>query len=217
MIGNITAAEPQKKHANRVSISVDGAYLGSVEDIVWVQSRLKVGNELTEDAWLAMQGRQEEQVILNRALDRLAARARGTQELRRFLLDKGHDGQAVDRVLEKLTEMGYLDDTAFAGMLVRDRVNLKGAGRRAIADELRRVGVGDEAAQQALQEYDPDAEMEAARSHGQKALRLAARQEDPRKRRAKVYASLARKGFGSDIIQRVLRELLEGEPEDTTG
>ena len=215
MFGRITAAQAQTKHPNRISISVDGEYLGSVEDIVWVQSGLKVGSDLTEEAWQAMQGRQEEQAAMNRALKHLASRARGVQEMRKHLLAKGHEEQTVERVLARLCELGYLDDSAYAGMLVRDRVNLKGAGRRVIAQELRRAGIDGETAQQALSQYDDQDEKEAARAQAQKALRSAAREPDERKRRAKVYANLARRGFSHEIIQSVLNEVLSVAPDET--
>lgn len=214
MYARITAAQPQKRRPNRIDISADGVFLGSVEDIVWVQSGLKIGDELTEEVWQAMQGRQEEQIAMNRALDNLAARARGKEELRKFLLGKGHDADAVERVLAKLAGLGYLDDSIFAGMLVRDRVNLKGAGRRAIAAELRRVGIDEETAQRALEEYDPQEEEAAAQAQALKALRATTRETDPRKRRAKVYASLARRGFSHEIIQSVVNRLLDAEPEE---
>ena len=84
------------------------------------------------------------------------------------------------------------------------------AGRQAIARELKAQGVSPEEAAEALAKYGEEDELQAALKQAEKALRQASREADPKKRRAKVYASLARRGFGGDVITRALRAL-EGQ------
>ena len=70
-----------------------------------------------------------------------------------------------------MEEVGLVDDTAYAGMLVRSQQAGRGLARRALAQELRRKGVDDETAQAALDEVDPHDEEERARELVAKKMR----------------------------------------------
>ena len=214
-IGTITAVEIQKKNKSRVSITVDGEYLGSVEDIIWVRSALKNGDMLTAAAWEDMLGRQETQSAMDKALHYLASRARGKVEMERYLKEKGFANEPIAAAMDKLNTLGYLNDSEYASMLVRDRSTLKASGRRVIAMELKQQGIDDETAAEALEQYGDEDELEAARKHAQKALRGASRENDPKKQRAKLYSSLARRGFSSQLIHKVITELFSAETDNT--
>ena len=70
----------------------------------------------------------------------------------------------AEKVLDRFTEVGLIDDAEFARMLVRTRHAERGLSRRAIAVELRRKGIDDELAGAALEEVDSDDEEAAARA-----------------------------------------------------
>jgi regulatory protein len=211
-LGRVTGAERQKKNKSRVSVFVDGAYLGSVEDTVWARSGLKAGDILKAPIWEDMQARQEARAALDKALARLAARARSGREIERYLEGKGFAPEAIRSAVDKLKGYGYIDDEAFAAMLVRDRTGAKGAGRRTIEAELKRLGVDRETASSALAQYGEEEEAAAALRQAEKDMKRTAGESDARKRRAKVYASLARRGFSHDTISGVLARLFN--PDD---
>jgi regulatory protein len=213
-LGRITSVERQKRSKSRVSVFVDGAYLGSVEDIVWARSGLNAGDALDAAKWEDMLTRQDAQAALDRALTRLASRARSRSEMENYLLDRGFSEDSVKYALEKLEGYGYIDDGEFAAMLVRDRMRMKHAGRRAIAGELKRMGVDEEEAASALAQYGEADEAASALAQAEKDMTRTAREPDARKRRAKVYASLARRGFSHDVIQSALSKLFNGREED---
>jgi regulatory protein len=214
VLGRITAAERQKRNASRVSVFVDGEYLGSVEDIVWVRSGLKNGDELKETQWEDMKTRQEAQAALDRALKRLASRARGKAEMERYLSGKEFSPDAIKYAIDKLEGYGYINDGEVAAMLVRDRMHLKREGRRTIAAELKRLGIGEEDADSALKQYGAQDEASAAMRQAEKDMKRTAGEADGRKRRSKIYASLARRGFSHDLISDVLSKLFNGRGTD---
>jgi regulatory protein len=213
-IGRITAVQRQQKKRTRVSIEVDGAYYGSLDDIVWVRSGLKVGDALTENAWADMRGRQEAQAAMDRALNLLATRPRGTMELKRLLTDKGFPAEIVENTAARLIVLGYLNDEEYASLLVRDRALRKGEGKRAISAELKRQGIDEETITEAMERYSREEELDIALKQAQKALRASSHEEDNRKLRAKVYASLARRGFSSELIHTVLNRLFSAESDN---
>ncbi len=140
----------------------------------------------------------------------LSDRARTRQELAQALRRKGVPDDAAGTVLERFDEVGLIDDAAFAGQWVRSRHNQKGLARRAIAMELRRKGVDDEVAGEALAEVDTDSEERRARELVDRKLRTvpADTPEQRKKAAGRLVGMLARKGYGGGIAYRVVREAL---------
>ncbi len=140
----------------------------------------------------------------------LADRARTRQELAQALARKGVPDEAAHTVLERFDEVGLIDDAAFAGQWVRSRHNHRGLARRAIAMELRRKGVDDEVASEALEEVDQESEERRARELVDRKLRTvpADTPEQRKKAAARLVGMLARKGYGGGIAYRVVREAL---------
>ena len=135
----------------------------------------------------------------------LTARPRTRAELAQALARKGIEEDVVSGVLDRLDEVGLIDDAAFAEVWVRSRHNFQGLSRRALAMELRRKGVADESAQEALATVDSDAEEERARALVRKRLRSLGDAEETVKVR-KLVGMLARKGYAEGLAYRVVKD-----------
>lgn len=143
----------------------------------------------------------------------LAVRPRSVEETRRRLRHHGYPQPLIDSVLHRLVEMGYLDDEAFARSWVESRDRARPRGESALRRELAVKGVGRETVAGILEERR-SADPEDAPEHGS-ADRAAAeqlidrrraalmRELDPRKRRQKAYALLARNGFDPETCREV--------------
>jgi len=140
----------------------------------------------------------------------LADRARTRQELAQALCKKGVPDDAAAAVLERFNSVGLIDDEAFAEQWVHSRHTGRGLGRRALAFELRRKGVADDVAGEALAVVDAEAEERRARDLVERKLRsLRADTEEQRAVASrKLVGMLARKGYGGGIAYRVIREVL---------
>ena len=99
-------------------------------------------------------------------LDALTGQARSRHDLRQRLAKKQVPDELAERLLDRFTEVGLVDDAAFARSWVESRQRSRGLARRALAQELRRKGVDDETARAALDEVDPDDEEAAAARAG---------------------------------------------------
>jgi regulatory protein len=144
----------------------------------------------------------------------LAARPRTQSELRKALLRKEIEEDVADQVLSRLDEVGLIDDAAFAELWVHSRHTYQGLGRRALATELRRKGVADEVAAEAVATVDSDAEEERARQLVRKRLRsLTGADEAARVR--KLVGMLARRGYSEGLAFRVVREELQAAGEES--
>jgi len=140
----------------------------------------------------------------------LTDRARTRQELAQALQRKGIPDEAADTVLSRFDDVGLIDDAAFAGQWVRSRHRSRGLSRRAIALELRRKGVDDEVAGEALAEVDPAAE--EARAHELVVRKLRSMTvETPEEQQSaarRLVGMLARKGYGAGVAYGVVRRAL---------
>jgi regulatory protein len=159
-------------------------------------------------------------VVLDAAARFLEVRPRSVDEVRRRLRDAGYRLDLVVAAIERLTDLGMLDDEAFARAWVESRDRARPRGERALRSELRRKGVVDSIVTEVLGERDTGlggadggegGEAPAGSADETAAARLLARrgaaiarEADPRRRRAKAYALLARNGFDPDVAGRAV-------------
>ncbi|WHT21312.1 regulatory protein RecX [Crossiella sp. CA-258035] len=139
----------------------------------------------------------------------LTARPRTKAELAQSLARKGVEPEVAETVLARLDEVGLVDDAAFAEVWVRSRHAYQGMARRALSVELRRKGVADEVAAEAVAAVDPEAEETRARDLVRKRLRGGSLQSaDEQTRIRRLVGMLARKGYSEGLAFRVVREEL---------
>ena len=140
-------------------------------------------------------------------LDQLTGQARSRKELSDRLAKKNVPSDLATRLLDRFEEVGLVDDEAFAKAWIASRQPGKGLARRALAQELRRKGIDDEVARDALDEIDPADEELAARGLVRKKLRSLGRVDDLTATR-RLVGMLARKGYGSGLAFAVVRDEL---------
>ncbi len=117
-------------------------------------------------------------------------------------------------VLSRYTEVGIIDDQAFARAWVSSRHHGRGLARRALASELRQKGVDEESVGVAMAELDPDTEAATARALVDRKLR-SERGGSPDALLRRLVGMLARKGYPPGLAIRVVREALAARDEDT--
>lgn len=148
-----------------------------------------------------------EEVARTIALRKLTAAPQSRATLEAALAAKNVPAETAARVLDRFTEVGLVDDAAYAEMLVRTRHAERGLARRALAEELRRKGIDRDTAAAALDQVGDDDEWSAAlRVAGRKARATAGLDFAVRRRR--MVAALGRKGFGPGITYRAVDEVL---------
>lgn len=123
---------------------------------------------------------------------------------------------AANAVLERFSEVGLIDDEAFAAAWVSSRHSGRGLARRALAQELRRRGVAEETVKDAVGQLDPDEEAETARRLVDRKL-AATRGVEPQARMRRLVGMLARKGYSPGLAFRVVREAIEAEGSPSDG
>ncbi|USQ78863.1 recombination regulator RecX [Ornithinimicrobium faecis] len=146
------------------------------------------------------------------ALRQLTMAPRSRKQLEDKLRQKGCADEVSHVVLDRLEEVGLIDDAAYARMLVRTRQETKGLAPRALSQELRRKGVSDDLIEDALADIASDDQHVRARELVDKRLRTM-RGLDPQVQTRRLAGFLARKGYDSNVAFGVIREALADLPE----
>jgi regulatory protein len=146
-------------------------------------------------------------------LSALTAAPRSRAQLESKLAAKGAAPDVAARVLDRFTEVGLVDDAEFARALVRSRQASRGLAGRALRQELRRSGIDDETAAEAVADLDPDQELATARALVAKRL-PSTRGLAHTKAMSRLIGMLARKGYSGSLAMTVVREALAADGAD---
>jgi regulatory protein len=139
----------------------------------------------------------------------LAPRTRA--QLAAALRKRGIPDEAADEVLNRFTDVGLIDDAAFARAWVESRHYSRGLAGRALAAELKQRGVATAEIRAAVDEQiGPEAEANAARRLVERKL-AGTRGLSAEQRTRRLAGMLARKGYPPGLAFRVIREALEAE------
>ena len=145
-------------------------------------------------------------------LRQLSMAPRSRAQLERKLHQRGCDVDVAARVLDRMTEVGLIDDEAYAEMLVRARHSGKGLARRALAHELRTQGIDQEVADEALRQLGAGDERLRAEQLVEKRLR-SLHGLPPEVQTRRLAGLLARKGYAGEVAWSVIREAVAASPE----
>ncbi|MBV9162926.1 MAG: regulatory protein RecX [Pseudonocardiales bacterium] len=137
----------------------------------------------------------------------LTARPRSRAELADALRRRGIPEEVGEPVLDRLTEVGLVDDAAFAESVVHSEHRHRGLGRRALSTGLRRRGVPDEIVREVVATVRPEDEEQRARELVRRKLRTST-VRDARTLARNLGGVLARKGYSEELAWRVVRDEL---------
>jgi regulatory protein len=168
------------------------------------------------------------EVVLNAAAHFLEVRSRSIDEVRRHLSQAGYRPELVASAVTRLTDLGMLDDAAFARMWVQSRDRARPRSEAALRRELTLKGIDRELAAEVLEERrgsdaggsggddegagdGPD--MAAAERLLRKRASALARISNQREQRRRAYALLARNGFDPEVCREATNRFLTAAQE----
>lgn len=135
----------------------------------------------------------------------LTVRSQSRAELATALRRRGIPDDVAGAALDRLEDVGLVDDAAVAEAAVHSGHTYRGLGRRALGAELRRRGVPDEIVRDAVAAVDPRDEERQARELVQRKLRSPTVADETTVVR-RIVGMLARKGYPEGLAFRVVRE-----------
>jgi len=141
-----------------------------------------------------------------RALRLLAVRPRARRELESRLRQAGFETAEVSSELDRLEEVGLLDDGAFARELAEHHLTVRGSARRAVAGALASKGVSRETIDRTLAGLEQDESVRALEVATERARRLTSLR--PEVAYGRLVSFLARRGYDGGISREAARAAL---------
>ena len=163
-------------------------------------------------SWAGQTVRDPEEQARQLCLRLLTGRPRTRAQLAEAMQRRGIPDAAAARSWPA-SEVGLIDDAAFARAWVESRHHGRGLARRALSAELRQRGVDGQDISTAVSALDPADEIATARRLVAKGL-AASRGKPLPTRVRRLVGLLARKGYPAPIAYRVVREALDQEGAD---
>ncbi len=140
-------------------------------------------------------------------LNQLSRAPRTRAQLEQACTRRGVPESAASIVLDRFTELGLVDDEAFASAWVESRHHARGLAPRALRRELRFRGVADDTVDGALAAIDADAERDAAEALVRARLPSLSRYDRPTQLR-RLQGLLVRRGYAPGLAWTVVRSAL---------
>jgi len=152
------------------------------------------------------------QKLLGFALNYVSIRPRSEKEIRDYVIRKIHrlgvSESLLHKVVDRLKELGYIDDVGFSNAFISSRNRLRPKGKFLLKRELLQKGIEPDVVESVLSrlDYEEGNQVDLATKAVQKKLQ-GLKRYTLKERRNKLYSFLLRRGFDYDTITSVIDEV----------
>ena len=199
----ITAVEPRRKQM--CALFIDGEYVMNLDAQTLIENRFDVGREIDDDELKEIIEKSSERRAKEKALWLISYRSHSKKEL--FdKLKRSFDEASAQKAVDRMEELGLINDEEFAKLYARKLVNGKKMSVKAAEYELYRKGIDKITAEQVLGELEYDPQTQIIEFITKKYKNI---QDEKIKRRA--VAALQRKGYSWEEIRQAIESLVSEE------
>ncbi len=210
----ITAIKPDARKKDLLAIKVSGRTVATLSPSQVVELGLKVDQTWNEQLSLRVQQADRYTNAMRAAMSRLNRKAFSTYQLDRKLAELGHDQAARTQVLDRLTEIGLLNDESVGRAIIHNTARGRGTGPKLLKQKLYRKGLHAQLIDRLVSEYTSDYDQTAQAVALAKQKLAKSDKTDNLTVKRRLYSLLLRRGFDSDTINAAMQEL---DPELTGG
>jgi len=146
-------------------------------------------------------------------LRRLSGQMQTRKQLRDYLQRKNCDPEVVERLLDRFTDVGLINDADYAQAFVRTRRSVKGAGPSVLRRELAQRGVEPTLIEAAVDSREGD-DTEIAHDLALRKVRSLQR-FDPPTRVRRITAFLVRRGYAANVSFAIACEVSNTDPYES--
>ena len=199
----ITAIEPRRKAMS--ALYIDGEYVMNLDTQTLLENRFKVGREITDEDLHEIIRLSNERRAKEKALWLISYRDHSSKELT-DKIKRTCDEASAQKAVERLEELGLVNDTAFAKRYAKQLLFTKHMSKKAAVYYLVQKGIDKELAQEILDEIPVDTSEEIRAVINKKYKNI-----NDEKTKKRAVAALQRLGYRWDDIRSVLNEYEEEE------
>lgn len=175
---------------------------------IFEKYKVSVDMDFSENEILEMKYFSDIERAKSRAMNYISGKLKTKYEVRLKLKENGFAEDVIDEVLDILEKEEYLNDKVYCEIFIEDKKKLNGYGKNKIKSLLIQKGISKNIFEDFLNEFEYDEEFDNALKMGIKKLELLSNEEDNFKKKQKIINYLTYRGFGFDVINDVLKEIL---------
>lgn len=206
----ITAIAPSRRNAQRAVVKVNGKPVVTLSMSLIGELGLSVDQPWDEPLATKVRDAADYDRAYRAATQRLNRRQLSITQLSQKLRQLGHAAIVIDRVIDRLGELGLLDDHALGQTIIQSIMSRKPSGPRFLRAKLRQRGLGADLVDRLIQETQADSQtaVDQAIILARRKLKTMPANLDSIVRRRRLWGLLARRGFDPDAIEQALLQLL---------
>ena len=210
----ITKITRQKNNPERYNIYIEENYAFAVDESLLIKYQLSKGKVLEDWERDEIVFDDEVRKAFNKALHFLSFRMRSEHEVRKKLLDAEYGEAVVLEAIQKLYQLGFLNDATFSKALLETQKKSGKKGPRAIQQELKKKGIEKSLQEEVLKTYTEEEQTQIAQGLAEKIANQQS-SKTPRQVKQKIQDTLLRKGYSYAIISKAIAEIeFETETEE---
>ena len=200
---------------NKIHISIDDEYIASVDSDYWYSCGYISGDEINEEELAAFKDAVSSRRAFNAGADIISRREHSKKELFNKLCQK-FSPEISAAAVERLCEIGMVDDERFAKMYAEELYHKKGMGERRILYELALKGIDKDLALNVTEEIISDEE-----DNIQRIVDILSKKyynvSDDEKQRRRAWNALQRLGYSPSDIRRAFSQISESDFDSSEG
>jgi regulatory protein len=195
----------QKNGVNDVSVYIDEKYSFSIDQEDYVKLGLYSKKEITNDELINIKKTLDLSAAKSFIIRYLSLRTSCENQIRVKLRKADYSGTVIDKTIDYLKSMGYINDKLYVQKFINDRMKLKQKSKKMLKYELKRKGISEDIITNVLDEWKID-EFSIAKELTEK--KFGKYDLSNEKIINKIYSFLGNRGFNIEIIQSVLKNII---------
>lgn len=194
----------------KIHIHIDGEYLLTVDEDFWFSSGFISGDEIDDGDLAAFKEAAGSRLAFNSAMFSLDLRDHSERELRNKL-SKKFDENSVNTALEKLIDLGLVNDYRYAENLTRELFERKKYGKNRVKNELFKRGIASDIINDVIENYENENDADNVKTIVDIIRKKYYNKLVDEKSRQKVVAALVRLGYSFSDIRQAMGEFSSDE------
>lgn len=209
----VTKIQAQKRKG-RYNVYLDGSYAFPVGESTLIEFRLMKGQELTDAQVELIKNKENTNKAYGDAVNYLSYELRTEKEMKDYLYKKEYTTPTIMDVMDRLKQLNYLDDEAYAQSFINTQLRMSANGPKTIEQKMFKKGVPQAIIADKISQIDQDVLLENATEFAQKQARKTSHASF-RQQMTKLRQSLYAKGFTGDVVDQAIASLDLEKDEDT--
>lgn len=199
----ITSLNKQKNNEERYNVFIDNefSFSADIEDII--KNSLEVNTIMDETNLEALIEECEYTKAYKYSLNLLERKDYTSSGIRSKLKTKSFSDSTINNILQKLKDIGFINDNKFSSRYINDSLSFKRDGARKIAYNLKNKGISQDEIN--LIEIDPEIEYNNAYYLAEKKYKVLNNKINVKE---KIFRYLVNKGYEFELSKKVINEIL---------